>query len=239
MTEPIWEEFSDRQKSAETLAEIVAAELSDALKARGRALLAVSGGSTPPPFFRALSAKRLDWQHITITLVDERFVPPTSERSNARLVARHLLENNAARAKFVGLYNEAASVDEAAEATENTLAALPMPLDVAVLGMGTDQHTASFFPDADNIDDMLSDTSERRVLPVHAQSGGEPRLTLSMPVITQARFLALHIEGADKKTALEAALSTDDRPLPPIRAVMERADNPVHIYWAPKQDTPS
>ncbi|WP_274426349.1 6-phosphogluconolactonase [Chelativorans sp. YIM 93263] len=239
MTEPIWEEFGDRQKLAETLADVVAEELSGALKARGRALLAVSGGTTPPPFFRALSEKRIDWRHVTVTLVDERFVPTTSERSNARLVTQHLLQNQAARAQFFGLYNEAASVEEAAEVTESKLAILPMPLDVVVLGMGTDQHTASFFPDADNIDDILSDTGERRVLPVHAQSVGEPRLTLSMPVITQARFLALHIEGAEKKTALEAALSTDDRPLPPVRAVMERADNPAHIYWAPKQDTSS
>lgn len=237
MTDPVWEEFASGQEVAEALASVVAERLTEATKARGSALLAVSGGSTPPPFFRALSHKKIDWPRVTVTLVDERFVPPTSERSNARLVTQHLLQNEAARADFAGLFYDLDSVEAAAERAENALSVLPFPLDIAVLGMGTDLHTASFFPDAENVEELLAGEGGVRVLPVHAPSAGEQRLTLSMPTITQARFIVLQIEGAEKKTVLETALAANDSPAPPICAVLEKAQTPVQIYWAPKQDT--
>lgn len=238
MADVVWEEFASGPELADALADVVAEQLTKAVNTRGSALIAVSGGSTPPPFFRALSRKKIDWPRVTVTLVDERFVPATSERSNARLVTRHLLQNEAARADFVGLFHECDNVETAAECADSALAALPFPLDVAVLGMGTDLHTASFFPDAENIAELLDGEGSCHVLPVQALNAGEPRLTLSMPTITQARFIALHIEGAEKKTVLETALATDDRPAP-VRTVIEKAETPVQIYWAPKQDTKS
>lgn len=231
-----WKEFASGQKLADALADAVAKRLDEALTARGAALIAVSGGSTPPPFFTALSRKKIDWAKVTVTLVDERFVPTSSARSNARLVAQNLLQNNAARAAFIGLYNDCGSVEEAAEKADRAMRALPLPLDVVVLGMGTDRHTASFFPDAENIAELLDAGNDRHVLPMHAPSAVEPRLTLSMPPISRARFVALHIEGADKKEALDAALAQENGPVPPVRAVLENAAAPVQIYWAPKKD---
>lgn len=232
MADAAWHEFSSGPSLAEALAEEVAQRLIAAIEARGMALIAVSGGSTPAPFFRALSFKALDWRRVTVTLVDERFVPTSSERSNARLVARHLLQNEAARADFIGLYHELDIVEEAAEKADRIIGALPLPLDVAVLGMGTDGHTASFFPDAENLSALLDAEGRQRVMPVHAPSAKEPRLTLSMPLLSKARFLALHIEGMEKKDVLAAALG-GSRPRLPVRAVVDQAGEPVHIYWAP------
>ncbi|MCT7374038.1 6-phosphogluconolactonase [Chelativorans salis] len=231
-----WQEFASGQKLADALADTVAERLEGAIAARGTAVIAVSGGSTPPPFFKALSRRKLNWARVTVTLADERFVPSQSGRSNARLVTQNLLQNDAARAGFIGLYHNREDVEAAAEMADRAVGALPLPLDVAVLGMGTDGHTASFFPDAENLDELLDPAGDRHVLPVHAPSAVEPRLTLSMPLICNARLVALHIEGADKRKVLEAALAQDEGPMPPIRTVLENAVSPAHIYWAPKKD---
>lgn len=145
MTPPERHEFATRGELAVMLARSVASTLGEAIAARGTAFIAVSGGTTPAGFFRALSQEPLDWGKVIVTLVDERFVPENSDRSNAALVRANLLQNRAAEARFVGLYQPAATVEEAATQASEALKPLPWPLDVAALGMGLDGHTASFF----------------------------------------------------------------------------------------------
>jgi 6-phosphogluconolactonase len=227
-----WHEFATPEALAETFAGRIAGVLAEAIKARGNALLAVSGGTTPVHLFKALSETDLDWPRVTITLVDERFVPPSSDRSNEGLVRRDLLRGKAAPANFVGLYHQAPTVEKAAEKAAAALASLPYPFDFVVLGMGPDGHTASFFPDDPDLARPLDLSGKRILLPIHATSAGEPRLTFALPKLVEARNLALHIEGADKKQVLDKALG--EGPLLPIRAVFDAAKKPVEIYWAPK-----
>jgi 6-phosphogluconolactonase len=227
-----WHEFATPETLAKTFAGRIADVLAEAIKARGEALLAVSGGTTPVHLFKVLSETELDWRHVTITLVDERFVPPSSPRSNEGLARRDFLRGKAAEANFVGLYHEAPTVEEAAKKAEAALATLPYPFDFVVLGMGPDGHTASFFPDDPDLARPLDLSGKRIVLPIHAASAGEPRLTFSLPKLIEARHLALHIEGIDKKQVLEKALAHGPRL--PIRAVFDAAKKPVEIYWAPK-----
>lgn len=226
-----WTVFADRETLAGALADHVAERLAGAIAARGTGFLAVSGGTTPGRFFAALSSRSIAWDKVTVTLVDERFVPPSSPRSNAALVNDRLLRNAASLVHFAPLYHVAESAEAAAIAAETELNQLPWPLDVAVLGMGTDGHTASFFPDAGTLSDLLDPQNTRTVLPVDAASAGEPRLTLSMPRLTGAGFLALHIEGAEKRAVFEAAMQGDDKK--PIGAVIEASPRPVNVFWAP------
>jgi 6-phosphogluconolactonase len=226
-------DFASPDALATALADRVAGELQVAIASRGKATLAVSGGSTPMRFFDALSGKSLDWENVTVTLVDERFVPPDHERSNERLVRRHLIRGKAANACLLGLWRKAKEVEEAACMALLDIARLPTPLDVIVLGMGTDGHTASFFADADNFDLLTDPICPNPVLPVHAASAGEPRLTLTLPVLAQARFLALHIEGAEKVGVLARAISGAPAHELPIRAVLDHAVGPLHIFHAP------
>lgn len=221
--------FASRQALAEGLAQDVAGVLAGAVSARGTGLLAISGGSTPALFFTELAKMPIDWSRVTVTLIDERLVPATSPRSNAALAIGKLLQGPAAAARFVGLYHEADSVEDAAALANEALGKLSWPLDVAILGMGTDGHTASFFPDADNLEALLDADQSEIVLPVHAKSAVEPRLTLALGTIVKARFLGLHIEGEEKKAVLDRACSGENLP---IRAVFNQASRPVQIYWA-------
>lgn len=241
-----WTAHPSPDALAEALADRVAGALGEAIDARGSATLAVSGGTTPARFFAVLSDRELDWSRITVTLVDERFVPPDSPRSNERLVRDKLLQGKAAYARFISFTLPAVThladpppplvaPEETARAVSATLAKLPLPFDVVVLGMGTDGHTASFFPDADGLDALLDPAAEAIVLPVHAVSAGEPRLTLSLPAVASARMVALHIEGEAKRAAFEAAFDGRPEPAKPIRTVLEAAATRPIVYWAPSE----
>ena len=103
ITMPRMQSFSTRDLLAESVAELVAQSLRDALESRDRASLLVSGGSTPKAMFQLLSGNELDWSKVDIGLVDERFVPDTHGASNAKLVKETLLQGAAASARFVPL----------------------------------------------------------------------------------------------------------------------------------------
>lgn len=224
---PDWRVFPSPEALAETLAGDVARALDEAIARRGHALLAVSGGTTPKLFFPALSKRELDWAKVTAVPVDERFVPESSPRSNGALIRNSLLTNKAAAARFAPLFRPAETVEDAANAAAAGLAALPWPLDAAILGMGTDGHTASFFPDAANLATLTDPAEDGLVLPVNAPSAGEPRLTLPLARLLDSGFLALHIEGKEKRAVLETG---GDKP---VGAVFAHAKRPVPVYWTP------
>ncbi len=211
--------FDTREALAEGLARDVADELARAIEAKGKATLAVSGGSTPKLFFGKLSSIDIPWARVSVTLVDERQVPETSERSNARLVRTHLLQNKAAAAHFIPL----AGNPEAEKAP---------PFDVAILGMGNDGHTASFFPGADRLAEALDENTTNRLIELTAPGAGEPRLTFTLPVLQSASRLKLHIEGVEKKDVLRKALQNGPREEMPVRALL-RSAAPLTLYWCP------
>ena len=223
-------DFASREELAAGLAATVAGALSEAIEDSGAATLAVSGGSTPPKFFEALAHIDIDWSNVAVIPVDERFVPETSERSNARLIKEKLLQGPAAAARFVPLYAADLEIGDAAREADDHAGRLGVPFDVVVLGMGNDGHTASFFPDAGELDAALDPNAAALVLPVHAKSAGEDRLTLTLPPIATASFIALHIEGAEKAATLDTARAPGS--MLPIRRVIDAAQTPVEIFWA-------
>lgn len=97
--------------------------------------------------------------------------------------------------------------------------------------MGNDGHTASFFPNADRLDQAIDPTTKAVVLPIHAEGAGEKRLTLTLPLLAEADMLVLHIEGAAKQATLEKALAGDDQNEMPVRAVFRHARKPIQLYW--------
>lgn len=222
--------FDDAQALADALSASIAGKLRDAIAARGEAFIAVSGGSTPKRLFEALSNEVLDWSRVTATLVDERWVPDTDERSNARLVESLLLQHQAADAEFVPLYVEAPTPEAGIGEVRARVAALGQPFDVIVLGMGPDGHTASFFPGGDRLSEALDTSNTALVLPMRAPGAGEPRITFTLPVLLKARSLYLHVQGNDKRDVLAEAEKPGSAL--PVASVL-RAERPLDIYWCP------
>lgn len=221
--------FARAQHLASALAERVAAALREAIAENGQATLVVSGGRSPIAFFQALATQALPWSKVLVSLADERWVPVSHEDSNEALVRRHLLQGPAAEARLLGLYHSAASLEQAAELTEQALRELP-PIDVLVLGMGTDGHTASLFPGSPNLPQALQVDCPRRCLPMLAPSVPHQRLTLTLPVLKAARLQILAIEGQSKLVVLEQALQQRDPHHMPISAFIGA---PLNIYWCP------
>ncbi len=211
--------FDDGPQLAAGFSARVAGLLRAALEKKGHALIAVSGGTTPKPFFQALSTQVLDWSKVQVTLVDERQVPEDSPRSNAKLVKDSLLQNEAGAARFVPLFQNLAAADLG-------------PFDIAILGMGDDGHTASFFPGGNNLSAALDVNGKTAIVDMTAPDAGEPRLTFTLPKLLAAQNLFLHIQGQGKMDVLDQALSGTDVFEMPIRAVLN-ANKPVELYWCP------
>ncbi len=224
--------FADKPTLAKELAEAVADRIRAAIAERGTAAIAVSGGSTPARFFQTLGkTKDIDWSKVVVTLVDERWVDETSDRSNALLVNEKMLQGPAATARFFPLYSggDEPTADAVAK-TNALLAGLPTPFAAVVLGMGNDGHTASFFPGGDTLAEALS--APGPAIAVRAPGAGEPRITFTLPRLLDTDGLYLHIEGEEKAGVLDAALGDGPIEDMPIRAVL-RSGQTVTVYWCP------
>lgn len=225
--------FSDDASLSTTFAEIVAANLRAGIDARGEALIGLSGGTTPRNFLSLLSEQKLDWSRVTVTLCDDRWVPPGNDRSNEHLLRETLLCNEAASAKFVPLYIDSADPQSALSQVTANVAKLNLPFDVIVLGMGSDGHTASLFPGGDHLSEALRTNDSVRVLPMRAPDAPEPRVTLTLSALTCTRAMYLHIEGAEKKAVFDRVMSAPAAERAPIRAVLESSPVTPGVFWCP------
>jgi 6-phosphogluconolactonase len=219
------EVYPDREFLMLGLANVIAGQLADFLRREGRASLCVPGGTTPGPIFDTLSGVDLDWAHVAVFLNDERWVGEDSPRSNTRLLRDRLLRGKAAAATLIPLY-------AAADAPEDKLDDLAeglrphLPISVLLLGMGADMHTASLFPGADRLTDALAPDAPI-LMALRAEAAGEPRVTLTAPVLKGAMNIHILITGAEKREALERALTLPPEAAP-VRAVLDNAT----VHWA-------
>lgn len=227
-------DFTDGHALAVALATQIAERLRAGIAERGHALLAVSGGSTPKRFFEQLSREALDWAKVQVTLVDERWVPESNERSNAAMVKAMLLQHAATAAQFVPLYTDAPTPEAGLVTVRARVASLALPFDAVILGMGNDGHTASFFPGGDRLPEALDLNNAARVLPMRAPGAGEPRITFTLSALLDTRALFLHIEGDAKRQLLaDAQQGTGAAAHFPVRAVLTQPRVPVAVYWCP------
>ena len=221
--------FKNPASMAEGLAISVAGQLNQAIASQGVATLVVSGGRSPVAFFESLIKQPIDWSKVVVSLADERWVPVEHADSNAGLLKKHLLRGPAAKARFVGLYNAAATVEKAALEVDQGLAELP-PIDVLILGMGDDGHTASLFPNSPNLTEALQLDNPRRCWAMLAPTVPHQRLSMSRSLLASARHKVLSIQGQSKLNTLNEALGSNDVAALPIRAFLQPT---LEIYWCP------
>ena len=222
----IFQDYPDSEFMAMGLADTISAQLNAALRQRDRALLVVPGGSTPGPVFDTLCGARLEWDRVDILPSDERWRPLAHIRSNGGMIAKRLLCERAAAATLLPLYLDDTSPEDAAPKLAQDLAPR-LPVDVALVGMGADMHTASLFPRAPGLEAALAHDAPL-VLPVRIDGDPEPRVTLAAHVLKSAMNLHIVITGDAKREALERARGQDALDAP-VAALLDDAT----VHWAP------
>ena len=221
--------FENRQALDSALANHIAQRLAGDVASRGEASLAVSGGSTPKGMFAALSQRDLPWHKVWITLVDERWVDTDSTDSNEKLVRENLLQHKAAAANFIGLKGNGEDAAAALPELTRRMDELPLPLSCAVLGMGGDGHTASWFPRASNLAQLIDPQGDTLLGCCDPVTAPHQRVTFTLPAILNAGEIIIHITGDEKRAVLAEAGDKNY----PIAAVSEQTKNPASIWWAP------
>ncbi|MCP5144105.1 MAG: 6-phosphogluconolactonase [Gammaproteobacteria bacterium] len=211
----------------------MAASVQAGLDAHGTASLAVAGGRTPIPILEALAITPLNWSRVSITLTDERWVDEQHRDSNAALVRRHLLHDDAASARFVPLFNGAESAVDGTADCQATLADFPLPFDVVLLGMGEDGHIASLFPGINALADGAADEPGRHCIAVTPSTAPHERMSLTVSMLLRARLLVLMVTGERKWEVLQQALQPGPAMDLPVRTVLHQTTAPLAIYWAP------
>lgn len=189
----------------------VLARAGEAVAARGAFALALSGGSTPRALYALLAdrhgpfAARIPWERTQVFFGDERHVPPDHPDSNFRMVREALLAHVPVPAENVHrIRGELPDADGAAAAYERELRAAlgePPALDLVLLGLGEDGHTASLFPGSPALRER-----ERWVVAPWVARLGTRRITLTLPALETARQVLFLVTGAAKSAALRRAL---------------------------------
>ena len=208
------------------LADRLASELADSLRRKESATLSVPGGTTPGPVFDVLSEQKLAWDRTFVVLNDERWVPEDSPRSNTRLLRERLLVSAASAAKLIPLYAPAEAPEGHLEVLAEGL--VPhLPISVLLLGMGTDMHTASLFPGADNLAAALDDDAPPLMAMRAEAAGRAARDADGPPFLKGAISTHVLITGAEKREAVERAAK-----LKPIEAPIACILGQATIHWA-------
>ena len=214
------ETLADTDAVARTGAAFTAGEAQAAVVARGRFVMAVSGGHTPWVMLRALANQPLPWADVHIVQVDERVAPAGHPDRNLTHLRESLLAHCPLRPEQVhAMPVESADLDAAREQYATTLreiAGAPVVLDLVHLGLGPDGHTASLVPG-----DPVLDVTDADVA-VTAPYQGRRRMTLTYPVLNRARRIVWLVTGRDK-AEMVVRLSEGDRSIPASRVRQDAA----------------
>ncbi len=212
--------YPDTHSLADAAADRIVQILADAVEARGRASLVLTGGSTPRLTYRLLAERHRDalaWNQIDIFWGDDRFVPHDHPESNYGMAAEELLS----RIQPGGVYpipTEEASPDRAADAYDATLRAYfdgaDPAFDLTLLGLGDDAHVASLFPGADELGE-----SERLVVATQAPEGTpiHARVSMTFAALNASRHVLFIVAGAHKRAAVRRTFDHGDTPAAAIR----------------------
>ena len=229
--------FPDADTMAERIADLICGSLESAITQHGNGVLAVSGGSTPERLHNALSARNLPWSKVFIIPVDERWVSIDHSASNEAFIQRTLLQGHATNAQLISLKTDhktpAAGLDE----VEGRLKPISRAPDAIVFGMGTDGHTASWFPNARGLAPALDTKNSARVTAITAIKSdvtGEfvDRMTLTLSYCLSSPTKVLLMQGGAKAQTFAAARNNGSHHDMPVRALLENADN-LWPCWAP------
>lgn len=224
------EHFSETRFEASTAAaDRITELLAKRLDHNGNASIVVSGGTSPRQCMAALANAPLDWQRVQVALSDERWVPPDHDDSNEKLVRESLLTGPAAAATLLPVYAEGVSPEERCEQLQDLLPVLPF--SCSLIGIGTDGHLASLFPDAEQLELGLDVESGRLYVPVTTAASPHPRISMTLAGISRSDEIALLFFGEEKLEVYRQAKASPDAY--PLSRLLRQKRAPVRLFWAP------
>ena len=201
--------YQDIESLSQGLAHFTETTLQNALARKQQVTLVVPGGNTPSYYFPELAKCKLTWNNIIVTLSDERWVDVNSDESNEHLVRQKLMNYLPLSTRFVGLKTNYDNPFSAVSEIHQRLDSLPLPLSLAILGLGEDGHIASLFPGM-NLD-LVSSCHCIAVEPPIAPS---PRVSLSLPILTESEQIAVVVIGQAKRQLLDSLSNHPNSQLP-------------------------
>jgi 6-phosphogluconolactonase len=232
--------YRDTTALEQNAAEEIASVIMGAVKDRGVCFVALSGGETPRQIYRRLGREplkdRIDWTRVHLFFSDERSVPPNDSQSNYGMVERSLLSwiniprENVHRMK--GETDPSLAAAEYEKEVRNTLGQEPSRFDLVLLGMGEDGHVASLFPHTNVLDEKTAIVSPNKNPDQNIQ-----RVTLTFPIINNAREILFLVSGRRKASIVQRVLGTI-KPTKDIPATMIRPVEGV-LRWMIDQDAAS
>ena len=221
------EKFSNLEEAASALAEDLAQTIREAISRKGSCLIAVSGGKTPRLVFKYLRNQRLDWEKVIITLTDERWVPNDHSESNEQLVRSYLLKYLPPEVTFIPFYQHGKNIAADTKACENRLRHLDLPFDAVYLGIGSDGHFASLFPE-----DRALEITDSLCTAVEGTNSRLPRITLTKTAILDSRKIYILFSGDDKYSVYSRSRILGSYKEIPLRLVLDQNKTPVIVYIA-------
>lgn len=226
--------YHDTDDWIEGVANEIGEIVEDEIARSGHARMLLSGGTTPAPVYETVAGRELDWSKVEVGLVDERWLSPDDSDSNAWLVNEHLMQH-VAGAHFEPLVRPGKQIAECVH-TANLHANHAAKPCVAVLGMGSDGHTASLFPGAKDLPKALASPQPYAMLDATGCPGSNTwplRITLTPAGLAQAGTRLLLLRGQSKLEVLQAALEGTDPLEYPIRVAIDLAGPHLRVHWCP------
>ena len=227
--------FEDRGELGVAVADAMTDYAAGALARKGSANLLLSGGSTPIQAYREFSQKNLDWKNVHMGLVDERWIPPEHKDSNEGMIRREM--TSLACKNLISMWEDTESPFNAVEVIANRYSHL-LDIDVLVLGMGLDGHTASWFPNSKGVDKAMDVKNKFPIAGIDASNssvaGNSPlRITLTLSALKKAKQVILMIFGQEKWGIFQSALNGDQETLDlPITLAIRALGNVMSVYFA-------
>jgi 6-phosphogluconolactonase len=230
MTSRLTEHFFDSRGAASIAAANSIAELIQVrLSSSAEAALIVTGGSSPAMCYAEL-APLVDWSRVHVLLSDERWVPATDAGSNEKLVRENLLAAAQEKSRFHAMYAADSSPVEHCEVLNQSFSALPLPFVCTLLGLGSDGHFASLFPDADGLAGGLDINNQDWCIPVTTSASEHLRVSMTLAALLRSERIILLFFGEQKRAVYEQAKSPDS--MLPVASLLSQSKVPVHAYWA-------
>jgi 6-phosphogluconolactonase len=217
--------FADEAALVSGAADFIVASANEAIAARGSFSIALSGGNTPKPVYQRLTSAAIDWARVHVFFGDERCVQPQDARSNYHMAKAALLDRIKIPAENVHRMRGEDPPEAAAEAyAADLLKSLGNRgrLDLVLLGLGDNGHTASLFPGL-----AAATETQRTVMASYVESVGMWRLTLTPPAINAARRVAFLVAGADKADIVDRVLRGPRQPVVLPAQVIRPAERPA------------